>query len=190
MSATTTAAPSSAKRTALARPIPDPAPVTIATFSSSSIRACWHAAGAPAGPAWSALAVGVAVVPVGEQRAQRGEQHERLVEHRVVAGLGQLDHRRDAAERLVHLVADVRGDEAVLGAQQGEAAVDLRRGSGRAMPRMPPPNESKIVRSNFHCQPPSTGVQRAAGDVVDDVVEVVRCGGTVRKRASASSTEA
>ena len=37
MSATTTDAPSSAKRTALARPIPEPAPVTMATFPESNI---------------------------------------------------------------------------------------------------------------------------------------------------------
>ena len=159
MSATTTAAPSSAKRSALARPIPDPAPVTIATFPSSSIarmlargRPLWAVSGRWA---W-ALAVGLAVVPVGEQGAQRGEQHERLVEHRVVAGLGQLDDGRDPAERLVHLLADVRRDQAVLGAQQGEAAAHLGR-YGLAMPRMLPPNESNIVRSNFHAQPPSTG---------------------------------
>lgn len=37
MSATTTAAPSAAKRAALAAPIPDAAPVTMATLSRSSM---------------------------------------------------------------------------------------------------------------------------------------------------------
>ena len=70
------------------------------------------------------------VVPVGEQGADRGEEQQRLVEHRVVAGLGDLDHRRDPPELLVHRRADVLGDEAVLGAQQREAA--LHAGGGRA----------------------------------------------------------
>ena len=45
MSAATTDAPSAAKRRALARPMPDPAPVTMATFPDSSIRASSRTAG-------------------------------------------------------------------------------------------------------------------------------------------------
>ena len=45
MSAATTAAPSAAKRTALARPMPEPAPVTMATLSCSSIPASSRTAG-------------------------------------------------------------------------------------------------------------------------------------------------
>ena len=59
-------------------------------------------------------AVGLRVVPVGQQGPQRGEQHQRLVEHGVVASFRDLDHRGDAAERLVHGGADVLGDQAVL----------------------------------------------------------------------------
>ena len=45
--------------------------------------------------------MGLGVVPIGEQRADGGEQHQRLVEHRVVSGLGQFDDRCHATERLV-----------------------------------------------------------------------------------------
>ena len=41
-SAATTCAPSAAKRSALARPMPDPAPVTMAILPSSNIRASSH----------------------------------------------------------------------------------------------------------------------------------------------------
>ena len=77
---------------------------------------------------------------------------------------------------LVHERADVGGDEAVLGAQQGEAAAHLRQVRAGRSPRMPPANCSKIRRSNFHCQPPSTGRSDAPADVVHHVVEVVVLG--------------
>ena len=65
------------------------------------------------------------MVPIGEQRPQGREQYQRLVEHRVMAGLGQLDHGCDPAERLVHLLTDVGCDESVLRSQEREPARDL-----------------------------------------------------------------
>ena len=61
---------------------------------------------------------GLGVVPVGQQRAQRGEQDQRLVEHGVVARLGDLDHRGHPPELLVHEGPDLGRDQSVLRAQQ------------------------------------------------------------------------
>ena len=56
---------------------------------------------------------------------------QRLVEHGVVAGLGDLDHRGHPAQLLVHGGADVRGDQSVLRAQQRQPAVHLARDRAR-----------------------------------------------------------
>ena len=69
--------------------------------------------------------MGVRVVPVRQQGAQRCEQHERLVQHGVVTGLRDLDHRGDTPKRVIHRGADVLRDEPVLGAQQSEPAANL-----------------------------------------------------------------
>ena len=45
-----------------------------------------------------------------------------MVEHEVVVGRGHLDHGRVAVQQLVHVLADVRCDEPVLGAEEGDAA--------------------------------------------------------------------
>ena len=79
----------------------------------------------PASLAAACWPMGVRVLPVGQQRADRGEQHQRLVEHRVVPRLGDLDHRGDAAHRLEHRRADAPGHQTVLRAQQREPAADL-----------------------------------------------------------------
>ena len=66
------------------------------------------------------------VLPVGEDRAQRGHEGERLVERDVVVRRGDLDDRRVPPEQLVHVVLHVGRDEvAVLALEHGDAAVDV-----------------------------------------------------------------
>ena len=118
-------------------------------------------------------AVRLGVLPVGQQRAERGQQHQRLIEHRVVARLRQLDHRRNSPERLVHRVADVGRDEALLRSQQCEPAPNRREvGQGDAAH----PSGELLEDAAIELPLPAAvdGMQRPPGDVIDDVVEVVR----------------
>ena len=51
------------------------------------------------------------MVPVGEECADSGDEGERLVQHHMVAGLGDFDHGGGAAEQVEHVLADFVGHE-------------------------------------------------------------------------------
>ena len=65
------------------------------------------------------------MIPVGQQRAQRGGQRDRLVEHDVVARDRDLDERSDPAEPVVDGLALLRRDQPVLRPEQRDPAVEL-----------------------------------------------------------------
>ena len=77
------------------------------------------------------------MIPVGQQRADRGDQRDGLVHHHVVRRRRDLDDRGDPAEPVVHDLAHLRGHQAVLGAEQRDPAVQPgeqcqgRAGAGR-----------------------------------------------------------
>ena len=82
---------------------------------------------------------GPGVVPVGQQRAQGGDERDRLVEHDVVTRGGDLDERGDAAEPVVHDLAHLPGQDAVLGTEQGHAAVQAgEQGEAELLPAEDP----------------------------------------------------
>ena len=64
------------------------------------------------------------VVPVGQQRADAGDQGDGMVEHHVVGGGRNLDQRGEAAEPVIHHLAHLRRHDAVLGAEQRDPAVE------------------------------------------------------------------
>jgi hypothetical protein len=68
------------------------------------------------------------VVPVGQERPQRGDQGHRLVEHDVVAGRRDLDDRGHPAQAVVHDLAHLERDDAVFGPEQGHPAVLISAG--------------------------------------------------------------
>src|SRR6266404_1453364 len=51
------------------------------------------------------------VLPIGEQRAQRRDERERLVEDQMMIRLRDLDDRGVAVEQLVHVLAGLGWDE-------------------------------------------------------------------------------
>ena len=96
-------------------------------------------------------------------------------QHGVVPGLGDLDHRGDPAQLLEHEGADLGRDQAVLGAQQGQAAVDLVEvGHGQRAHAGAELLEDAAVELPLPAavDPP----ERVAGHEVDHVVEVVLLG--------------
>ena len=124
------------------------------------------------GPRRASAAERLGVVPVGQERAQRGQQDERLVEHGVVPRFGQLDHRRDPTQLLVHGGTDVRRHQPALGAQQRQPAVDLLEvGRGDGSDRVAELLEDPAVELPL---PPTVHLgERVACHEVDHVVEVV-----------------
>src|SRR3954454_10724148 len=91
MSAATTAAPSAAKRSALARPMPEPAPVTITTLSCSSIRASSRTASpGPLTFPWGIEASGVSHVEsmLSAYRVVDLADHRGLMAGFILASLG------------------------------------------------------------------------------------------------------
>src|SRR5438552_16373456 len=63
------------------------------------------------------------VLPVGEERAQGGDERQRLVENEMMIRLRDLDDRRVAVEEIVHVLAGLGWHEiAELGSQLGSPA--------------------------------------------------------------------
>src|SRR6266403_1280220 len=60
--------------------------------------------------------------PVGQQRPQRRDERDRLVEHDVVTRDRDLDDGGDPAEPVVQDLALLRGDQAVFGPEQRDPA--------------------------------------------------------------------
>ena len=124
----------------------------------------------------SAPPVRFGMVPVGQERPQRGEQDEGLVEHGVVPGLGDLDHWCDPTQPLVHGRTDVGCDQPVLGAEQGQATRDVlevRRRDGAH------PGSELLEDPAIELPLPAPGdlLEGVAGHEVNDVVQVVLLGG-------------
>ena len=65
------------------------------------------------------------MLPVGQEGPQGGDDQQGLVQHHVVASQRDLDYRCHLTQLLVHVGADVGGDEAVFGPEQGDAAGHL-----------------------------------------------------------------
>ncbi|MBV9949291.1 MAG: glutathione S-transferase [Myxococcales bacterium] len=62
------------------------------------------------------------VLPVREQRAQRGDEREWLIQDEMMVRLGDLDERRGSLQELVHVLASLgRYDHAALAAQERDA---------------------------------------------------------------------
>ena len=100
----------------------------------------WRAASADCGPS----------PPAG---ADRGEEQQGLVEHRVVAGLGSRSPARpDRAGRTSTPMSSVTRPFSL----RSSAKRHWTRGGGQQARPIWPPNCSNTRRSNFHCQPPST----------------------------------
>src|ERR1700722_8800817 len=67
------------------------------------------------------------VLPIGEQRPDRGDQRQGLIEHQMVMTLWNLHQRRRAVENLIHVLAGLeRHDGAELAAQERHPAVNVR----------------------------------------------------------------
>src|SRR6516165_8104339 len=88
------------------------------------------------------------VIPVGEQRAQCGDQCYGLVEHHMVAGYGNLDDGGYPAKPVVQGLAHLRGQDAVLRAEERDPAVQPRVRGQRETPledvRVPFPRPSPV----------------------------------------------
>ena len=64
------------------------------------------------------------VIPIGEQRPKRCDKSERLIEHDVMLGLGDLDHGRRATQKVEHIFADLgRHEDGILAPEYGDAAL-------------------------------------------------------------------
>src|SRR5215472_12467649 len=74
---------------------------------------------------WSrrALANRERVLPIGQQGAEPGDEGDRMIEHDVMSGGSYLNKRRPPAKAVVHELAGLRVDDAVLGAHQRDPAV-------------------------------------------------------------------
>src|ERR1700678_3705644 len=63
------------------------------------------------------------MLPIGEKRAQRGYERQRLVEHHVMLGLRDFYDGRRAAQKVEHVFADLgRQQHGALAAEDGDAA--------------------------------------------------------------------
>ena len=115
---------------------------------------------------------GDGVVPVSEQRADRSEQEQRLVEHGVVSGFGDLDDWGDPAESFVHRRADVVGDESVLGLEQRQSTRDVVEVGERDRPH---PHAELFEDAPVELPLEATvgGAERMTSDVIHHVIEVV-----------------
>ena len=116
---------------------------------------------------------GIRVVPVGQQRPQRRDERDGLVEHDVVARDRDLDDRGDAAEPVVEDLALLRGDQAVFRPEQRDPAVEPSQQLGGEMV----PGEHARVELP---RPAALGrADRGRGHVVRDVGQ----GRLIRDRA-------
>ena len=76
---------------------------------------------------------GPGVVPVGQQGPQGRDERDGLVEHDVVTRGRDLDERGDAAEPVIHDLAHLPGQNAVLGPEQSHATIQPGEQGGAEM---------------------------------------------------------